>query len=191
MQGSDQQATKACAAAGSPSTRHASATTARCACRHGLAGGQEAGQLPSIGAACTAGRHRSSAAHHASGHQHQPAPLACRGHVVQVAPEALTLLANEAMRDVAHLLRPGHLQQLRNIMDDPEASPNDKVGGYACIVRLHALGVQLFVEGCWCASMECAHALCAHMPCSLRLATCLPTRCGAWAWRSLPAGSHH
>jgi fumarate hydratase class I len=38
----------------------------------------------------------------------------------------LTLLTREAMRDIAHLLRPGHLAQLRAILDDPEASPNDK-----------------------------------------------------------------
>ena len=30
------------------------------------------------------------------------------------------------MRDIAHLLRPGHLAQLRAILDDPEASPNDR-----------------------------------------------------------------
>ncbi len=45
---------------------------------------------------------------------------------VQVAPEGLTLLAREAMRDISHLLRPGHLQQLRNILEDAEASGNDK-----------------------------------------------------------------
>jgi fumarate hydratase class I len=45
---------------------------------------------------------------------------------LRVEPEALTLLTREAMRDIAHLLRPGHLQQLRAIYDDPEASPNDK-----------------------------------------------------------------
>ncbi|HJE50952.1 MAG TPA: fumarate hydratase [Tessaracoccus flavescens] len=45
---------------------------------------------------------------------------------LKVAPEALTLLAETAMHDIAHYLRPAHLQQLRNIMDDPEASPNDK-----------------------------------------------------------------
>jgi fumarate hydratase class I len=45
---------------------------------------------------------------------------------LNVAPEALTLLAQHAMRDIAHLLRPGHLAQLRKILDDPEASPNDK-----------------------------------------------------------------
>jgi fumarate hydratase class I len=45
---------------------------------------------------------------------------------LKVAPEALTLLSKEAMRDIAHLLRPAHLAQLRRILDDAEASPNDK-----------------------------------------------------------------
>src|SRR5262245_43188791 len=45
---------------------------------------------------------------------------------VQIDPAALTLLAREAMRDIAHMLRPGHLAQLRNILDDPEASANDR-----------------------------------------------------------------
>jgi len=44
---------------------------------------------------------------------------------VKVAPEALTKLTSEAMRDIAHLLRPAHLRQLRAILDDKEASPND------------------------------------------------------------------
>ncbi len=48
------------------------------------------------------------------------------GRFLKVEPEALTLLAETAMRDIAHLLRPGHLQQLRNILDDPEASANDR-----------------------------------------------------------------
>jgi len=46
--------------------------------------------------------------------------------VVKVAPEALTLLARQAFLDSAHLLRPGHLAQLRAILDDPEASANDR-----------------------------------------------------------------
>jgi len=45
---------------------------------------------------------------------------------LQVEPEVLTLLAREAMRDIAHLLRPGHLAQLRSILDDPEATANDR-----------------------------------------------------------------
>jgi fumarate hydratase class I len=45
---------------------------------------------------------------------------------LQVEPEALRLLAAEAMHDISHYLRPAHLAQLRRILDDPEASPNDK-----------------------------------------------------------------
>ncbi|MBK9644841.1 MAG: fumarate hydratase [Deltaproteobacteria bacterium] len=45
---------------------------------------------------------------------------------LKVEPEALTRLTREAMRDIAHFLRPGHLAQLRMILDDPEASPNDR-----------------------------------------------------------------
>jgi fumarate hydratase class I len=45
---------------------------------------------------------------------------------LKVDPSAITLLTNTAMRDIAHLLRSGHLQQLRNILDDPEASDNDR-----------------------------------------------------------------
>ncbi|GIL37489.1 fumarate hydratase [Phycicoccus sp. DTK01] len=45
---------------------------------------------------------------------------------LQVAPEALRLLTETAMHDIAHYLRPAHLQQLANILDDPEASNNDK-----------------------------------------------------------------
>ena len=45
---------------------------------------------------------------------------------LQVSPEALRLLAYEAIHDIQHLLRPAHLAQLRRILDDPEASPNDR-----------------------------------------------------------------
>jgi fumarate hydratase class I len=51
----------------------------------------------------------------------------CDGHtVLRVAPEALSELAFQAYHDVSHLLRPGHLAQLRAILDDPEASANDR-----------------------------------------------------------------
>ncbi len=46
--------------------------------------------------------------------------------VIKVAPEGLTLLAEEAFRDVAHLLRKSHLEQTAEILNDPEASDNDK-----------------------------------------------------------------
>ena len=48
------------------------------------------------------------------------------GTFLKVEPEAIRRLTAEAMREIAHYLRPGHLQQLRNILDDPEASGNDK-----------------------------------------------------------------
>lgn len=44
---------------------------------------------------------------------------------LSVKGEALTQLSKQAFSDIAHLLRPAHLQQLRNILDDPEASSND------------------------------------------------------------------
>ncbi|PRY30303.1 fumarate hydratase [Umezawaea tangerina] len=45
---------------------------------------------------------------------------------LEIAPETLTLLAKAAIRDIQHLLRPSHLAQLRAIVDDPEASGNDR-----------------------------------------------------------------
>lgn len=48
------------------------------------------------------------------------------GTFLKVEPEAITLLTQTAMRDIAHLLRSDHLQQLNNILNDPEASANDK-----------------------------------------------------------------
>lgn len=49
------------------------------------------------------------------------------GHeILKVAPEGLTLLADQAIRDSAHLLRPSHLAQVRRILDDPDASDNDR-----------------------------------------------------------------
>ena len=48
------------------------------------------------------------------------------GRFVTVEPDVLRLLTREAFRDISHLLRGSHLQQLRNILDDPEASPNDR-----------------------------------------------------------------
>ena len=70
------------------------------------------------------------------GHDETPFRLLTSDHVstfeaqgktfLKVEPQALTTLTTEAMRDIAHYLRPGHLAQLRKIIDDPEASANDK-----------------------------------------------------------------
>ena len=46
--------------------------------------------------------------------------------VLRIRPNALSDLACRAFHDVSHLLRPGHLRQLRAIIDDPEASANDR-----------------------------------------------------------------
>jgi fumarate hydratase class I len=46
--------------------------------------------------------------------------------VLVVPAEALKVLAEEAYNDINHYLRPGHLQQLRNILEDKEASDNDR-----------------------------------------------------------------
>ncbi len=46
--------------------------------------------------------------------------------VVVVSRDALRALSEAAFTDINHLLRPGHLKQLRAILDDPEASDNDK-----------------------------------------------------------------
>jgi fumarate hydratase class I len=45
---------------------------------------------------------------------------------LKVSPEAITALTYEAIHDISHYLRKEHLQQLRNIVNDPEASANDR-----------------------------------------------------------------
>jgi len=46
--------------------------------------------------------------------------------ILKVDTAGLTMLAEQSICDSAHLLRPGHLAQLRKILDDPEASENDR-----------------------------------------------------------------
>ena len=46
--------------------------------------------------------------------------------ILEIEPPALARLAREAIDDIAHLLRASHLAQLRKILDDPEASENDR-----------------------------------------------------------------
>lgn len=50
--------------------------------------------------------------------------------ILKVEPEGLRLLAEAAFSDINHLLRPGHLAQLAKILDDPEATSNDKFVAY-------------------------------------------------------------
>ena len=50
--------------------------------------------------------------------------------IIKIDPEAIKLMTFEAFKDISHLLRPGHLQQLSNILSDPEASDNDRFVAY-------------------------------------------------------------
>ena len=45
--------------------------------------------------------------------------------VIKVAPEALTLLAQQAFYEASFFLRAGHLKQIASILHDPQASSND------------------------------------------------------------------
>ncbi|MCH5305775.1 MAG: fumarate hydratase [Rikenella sp.] len=55
--------------------------------------------------------------------------------ILKVAPEGLNLLAREAFRDVSFYLRASHLQQLASILEDPEASDNDKFVAYTMLLN--------------------------------------------------------
>ena len=46
--------------------------------------------------------------------------------ILKIEPEALTLLARAAFHDISFMLRPAHLKQVAAILDDPEASENDR-----------------------------------------------------------------
>ncbi|WP_407921407.1 fumarate hydratase [Allorhizobium undicola] len=50
--------------------------------------------------------------------------------ILSVDPEGLRLLAETALSDINHLLRPGHLKQLASILEDPEATDNDRFVAY-------------------------------------------------------------
>lgn len=67
--------------------------------------------------------------------------------ILRVDQEALTLLASEAMKDIAHLLRPGHLQQLSNILKDPEASDNDRFVAYELLKNAN-IAAGMVLPGC-------------------------------------------
>jgi fumarate hydratase class I len=51
---------------------------------------------------------------------------------LEIEPATLTALVREAVSDISHHLRPAHLAQLRAIVDDPEASPNDRFVARTC-----------------------------------------------------------
>jgi len=67
--------------------------------------------------------------------------------LLRVEPSVLEELTFHAIRDISHLLRPGHLQQLRNILEDPEASDNDR---FVALQLLHNANVAagMVLPGC-------------------------------------------
>lgn len=67
--------------------------------------------------------------------------------LLKIEPEVLEELTFQAIRDISHLLRPGHLQQLRNILEDPEASDNDR---FVALQLLHNANVAagMVLPGC-------------------------------------------
>jgi fumarate hydratase class I len=67
--------------------------------------------------------------------------------VLNVAPDALSEMAFEAMRDIAHLLRPGHLAQLRKILDDPEATDNDRYVALSLLQNAN-IAAGMVLHGC-------------------------------------------
>ena len=67
--------------------------------------------------------------------------------VVKVASAGLSLLAKEGMRDIAHLLRPGHLGQLATILKDPEASDNDRYVAFELLKNAN-IAAGMVLPGC-------------------------------------------
>ena len=55
--------------------------------------------------------------------------------ILKVDPKGLELLSKEAYADVSFYLRAAHLQKLRNILEDPEATDNDKFVAYTMLLN--------------------------------------------------------
>lgn len=67
--------------------------------------------------------------------------------ILTVDPKGLELLAENALKDVSFMLRPTHLQKLRNIIDDPEATDNDRFVAYN-LLQNAAVAVQGALPSC-------------------------------------------
>jgi fumarate hydratase class I len=67
--------------------------------------------------------------------------------ILRVDQDALTLLASEAMKDIAHLLRPAHLQQVAKILNDPESSSNDRFVAFTLLKNAN-IAAGMILPGC-------------------------------------------
>lgn len=67
--------------------------------------------------------------------------------ILMVEPEGLTFLAAEAMKDVSFYLRPGHLAKVRAILDDPEATDNDRFVALS-MLKNSAIAAELELPTC-------------------------------------------
>ena len=67
--------------------------------------------------------------------------------ILTVDPKALELLAENALKDVSFMLRSAHLQKLKNIIDDPEATDNDRFVAYN-LLQNAAVAVQGALPSC-------------------------------------------
>ena len=67
--------------------------------------------------------------------------------ILQVEPEGLAFLAQQAMRDVSFLLRPAHLEKVAAILSDPESSPNDR-GVAAAMLRNAEVSAKFVLPFC-------------------------------------------
>ena len=64
--------------------------------------------------------------------------------IMKINPEALVLLAREAISDLSFYLRTSHLEKLRKILDDPEATDNDRFVAYTMLRNTVALQRAIF-----------------------------------------------
>ena len=67
--------------------------------------------------------------------------------ILKVEPEALTLLANEAIKAVSFKLRTSHLKQVASILDDPEATENDNMVALM-LLKNAEIAAQGILPGC-------------------------------------------
>jgi len=96
-----------------------------------------------------------------------------------VQPEALTLLAETAMIDIAHLLRPAHLRQLQTILQDPEASKNDKFVALELLKNANIAAAMVLPGGCraeWDGGRRCPSCARRWRPAVHPAHVCLPPR---------------